>query len=209
LKTPKGISQELAEVIGLLLGDGCIGRYYSNHRVNSQIVFTGNQSEYWYYKRFVRPVFTSIFGLEGHLYLRKDKTTRYHVYSKDLLSYFESLGIPVGKKNDASIPRAILEQGCIVAFLRGLYHAEGSIYRRYSKKYNRQIRVYNNLLVVQIRMKLKTLMSQIREELVSLGIKCNRLTQKDGAYTLRITDQAQVAKFLEVIRPRLKVRPHR
>jgi intein/homing endonuclease len=186
-----------------------MGRYHSNRRVNSQIVYTGNQSEYWYYKRFVKPVFTSTFGLEGHLYLRKDKTTRYHLYSKDLLSYFESLGIPVGKKKDASIPRMILEQGRNVAFLRGLYHAEGSIYRRYSKKYNRQNRIYNNLLVVQIRMKLKTLMSQVREELVGLGIKCNRLTQKDGVYTLRITDQAHVAKFMEVVRPRLKVRPHR
>lgn len=203
------LGEQLAEVIGLLLGDGCLSRCVSFGHTNSQVVFTGNASELWYYSSFVKPVFESTFGLEGHLYLRNDNTTRYHIYSKDLVNFFSGLGLPVGKKTDARIPPAILENGLSIPFLRGLYHAEGSIYRRYSKIYNRQARVYDNLLVAQIRMKLRTLMHQVRDELAALGIGCNRLTESDGVYTLRITDQKEIAKFMATIRPRLKARPHR
>jgi len=41
-------------------------------------------------------------------------------------------------------------------------------------------KVYDNLLVVQIRMKLPTLMRQLNEELLKLGIKTNRLGSNDG-----------------------------
>lgn len=173
------------------------------------MVFTGNKSEFWYYESFVKPAFVSLFGIQGHLYLRKDGTTRYHIYSKDLLNYLEGIGVPVGKKRDASIPPGIIEHGQTIAFLRGLYHAEGSIYRRYSKRYNRQVKVYDNLLVVQIRMKLGTLVHQVRSALSSLGVRCNRIIHKDGVYTLRVTDQGEIRKFLRLLRPRLKLYPRR
>lgn len=73
--------------------------------------------------------------------------------------------------------------------------------------YNRQIRVYNNLLVIQIRMKLKTLMNQIWAELTKLGILTNRLTSKDGVFTLRITAQKEIEKFLQIIQPKYKLHP--
>ena len=95
----------------------------------------------------------------------------------------------------------------MIAFIRGLYQAEGSVYRRYSKVYNRMRKVYDNLLVVQIRMKLPTLMHQLSEELLKLGIVTNRLSSKDGVYTLRITDQGMNRKFFDVIRPRFKTSP--
>ncbi len=56
-------------------------------------------------------------------------------------------------------------------------------------------------------MKLSTLMHQIRDELTKLGIVVNRLTAKDGVYTLRITSQLMIAKFLELIKPRYKTVP--
>jgi len=73
--------------------------------------------------------------------------------------------------------------------------------------YNRMKKVYDNLLVVQIRMKLKTLMNQVNEELRKLGIVTNRLGARDGVYTLRITNQTMIRKFFEIIRPRYKTSP--
>ena len=169
-------------------------------------MFTASAEEYWYYESFVQPTLESSFLVRGHLYLRKDNTTRYHVYSMRLVSALSSIGIPIGKRTDASIPRSVLELGLVVPFIRGVYHAEGSLYRRYSKAYDRHARVYSNLLVIQIRMKLRTLMNQIQEELIGLGISTNRLTEKDGVYTLRITSQTEIARFLEVVRPRYKSR---
>lgn len=74
--------------------------------------------------------------------------------------------------------------------------------------YNRHRKVYSNLLVIQIRMKLRTLMNQIHAEIVKLGILPNKLTEKEGVYTLRITSQDEIKKFLEVIRPKYKLLPH-
>jgi intein/homing endonuclease len=120
------------------------------------------------------------------------------------VSFLESLGVPVGKKHDASIPLTILKEKQVIPYIRGVYHSEGSLYHRYSKAYNRQVKIYDNLMVIQIRMKLGTLMNQIRDQLVTLGISCNRLTDKDGVYTLRVTSQAEIAKFFQVVQPKYK-----
>jgi len=171
------------------------------------VAYTGSSSEYWYYEQVIQPTFRAELGVAGNLYKRKDGTTRYHIRGEKVATAFLSLGIPLGKKHDACIPPAVFESGKVIEFIRGLYHAEGSIYRRYSKMYNRMKRVYDNLLVVQIRMKLPTLMRQIDDELLKLGIKTTRLGSKDGVYTLRITDQAMIRKFFEIIGPRYKTSP--
>ncbi len=201
------ISGELAETLGVLLGDGCISRYMQGGRAYYVVAFTGNPSEYWYYEQIIQPTCRTEFGVAGSLYLRKDGTTRYHISGRKVATALLSLGIPLGKKHDACIPPVVIESGKVVEFIRGLYHAEGSIYRRYSKMYNRMKRIYDNLLVVQIRMKLPTLMRQVNEELLKLGIMTNRLGSRDGVYTLRITSQAMIRKFFEIIRPRYKTTP--
>ena len=203
------LTPELAEVIGLNIGDGCVYRYVSKGSRSYQVAFTASSKEYWYYSTFVKPTIDSAFSVNGRLYLRSDNTTRLRVSSKRFVDCMVWIGLPVGKKKDASIPDVILKKGLVVPFIRGLYHAEGSIYRRYSKMYNTHTRVYNNLLVVQIRMKLKTLMRQIREEIVKLGVVPNKLTEKDGVYTLRITEQGGIRHFLDVVQPRYKLFPRR
>jgi intein/homing endonuclease len=203
------VTPELAEVIGLNLGDGCVHRHVSERHWSYQVAFTASPKEFWYYESFVKPTIDSAFSVNGHLYLRSDNTTRLHVSSKRFVDFMVSLGLPVGKKHDASIPAVILTKGLVVPFIRGLYHAEGSIYRRYSRMYNTHAKVYSNLLVIQIRMKLQTLMRQIREEIIRLGIKPNRLTEKDGVYTLRITSQNEIRSFLKIIQPRYKLIPLR
>lgn len=167
------MSPELAEVIGVNIGDGGVYVYKYRGHYSYQVAFTANPSEYWYYESFVKRQST-LHSVRGHLYLRSDNTTRLHIGSKRLVTFLASLGIPVGKKIDASIPPEIIKHGLVIPFIRGIYHAEGSIYRRYSKMYNRHRKVYSNLLVIQIRMKLRTLMNQIHAEIVKLGILPNK-----------------------------------
>jgi hypothetical protein len=201
------ISADLAETLGLLLGDGCISKYFSRGKQFFVVAFTGSSSEYWYYEEFVQPTIKTNFGVWGYLYRRRDNTTRYHVSGMKVASELVSIGIPIGKKHDATIPPIVLESGQIIPFIRGIYHAEGSIYRRYSRRYKHHNRIYDNLLTIQIRMKVSTLMHQIRDELLKLGILTNRLTDKEGVYTLRITSQQMISKFLQMIRPRYKLSP--
>ncbi|MDA4127973.1 MAG: hypothetical protein OK422_00680 [Thaumarchaeota archaeon] len=145
---PIGLNSELAELVGVLLGDGCLSVSISPRHAIYAVAFTASTKEFQYYENFVKPTLESEFGIRGHLYLRKDNTTRYHVYCKELVSYLAGLGIPVGKKKDAAIPATILEHGLTIPFIRGFYHAEGSLYRRYSKAYNRHVKIYDNLGVI-------------------------------------------------------------
>lgn len=190
------VTDDLAEVLGLLLGDGCVSRYLYRGRFNFAVAFTASPSEFGYYETFVQPTIKTTFGIGGSLYLRRDNTTRYHIVSAKLASELAAMGIPVGRKHDAIIPPRVLESGKVVPFIRGLYHAEGSIYRRYSKRYSGHAKIYDNLMTIQIRMELRTLMSQITEELNKLGIVTNRLIESKGVYTLRITRQDMVRKFM-------------
>lgn len=202
------ISPEAAEVMGLHLGDGCIVRYHSKGQWMNMVGFTESIAEFPYYENFVKPT-KSVFGVDGRLYLREeDHTTRSVICSKDFVQYPIALGLPLGKKRDASIPPLRIERGLTVPCFRGFYHAEGSIFRRYSKTYEGHARVYDNLLALQIRTRLKTLMNQVSEELSRLQIARNRLIAKDGVYTLRITKQSEIAKFFATVQPRLEVQPH-
>ena len=73
------ITDGLAEVLGVFLGDGCVSRSLQEGRFYYRVAFTGSPSEFWYYETVVKPTLESSFGVKGRLYLRKDNTTRYHI----------------------------------------------------------------------------------------------------------------------------------
>jgi hypothetical protein len=195
---------DLSEVIGVLLGDGCISRYVSANRTRFEIAFTGNLSEFDYYGSFVKPTIEHYFPLKGRLIRRGDNTVRLHYRSTRLASFLLSIGLPLGKKKDAAIPLFVRRAGQVIPFVRGFYHAEGSYYPRYSRKYGGHKRIYRNLMVVQFRCKLKTLMAELHDVLIRLGLRPNRIRESDGAYTFRITDQALIRAFFELVNPRYK-----
>ena len=199
------VDPQLAEALGMLLGDGCISRYVSMGRTRYEVAFTGNPSEMMYYRRFLKPALERRFSVHGRLWLRDDGTVRLHFKSVRMASYLLSLNVPLGKRSDAALPLGISgNNNLLISFIRGLYHAEGSYYHRYSKKYGGHKRVYHQEMVIQVRMKLRTLMKQVHDALKSLGLFPTRLTAKAGVFTFRITDQHEIEKFFRLIRPRLK-----
>ena len=84
------LNEELAELTGTLIGDGCLSKYFANfdRRWRYEIAFTGNNDEYDYYCDFVRPAFEKYFGSKGRLFIRKDNSTRFHVLSKRAFDFF-------------------------------------------------------------------------------------------------------------------------
>jgi intein/homing endonuclease len=201
---PSRCDSDLAEVIGLLLGDGCISRFFSANRTRLEVAFTGNLCEFDYYRGFVKRTIERHFPLKGQLILRGDNTVRLHYRSTRLASFLLSIGVPLGRKTDARIPEFVSRAGQDIAFVRGFYQAEGSLYRRYSRKYAGHRRIYSNLMVLQFRCKLKTLMGELRDVLLKLGLKPNRIGERDGVYTFRLTDQTEIQRFFKLVKPRYK-----
>jgi len=95
----------------------------------------------------------------------------------------------------------------ILSFIGGFYHAGGSIYRRYSKQFKRHARVYRNLLVIQFRTKLGTLIQQLHDAINHIPVSTTRLAEKDGVFTFRTTNQNEIKKFQSLVRPRYKTAP--
>ena len=98
------ISADFAEMLGVLLGDGCICRYPSGGRERFVTAFTASSSEFWYCEGFVQPTFKRNFGVSGYLYKRKDNTTRYSVYREEVAIKLASKGVPIGRGHHAGIP---------------------------------------------------------------------------------------------------------
>jgi len=75
---------------------------------------------------------------------------------------------------------------------------DGSIYRRYNKKYNKHTKVYD-YGVVQLKMNSRTVIEQVKRVLEKNGIKSNKITQAGDCYLTRITSQEEIKKFLDTI----------
>ena len=202
------ITTDMAEVLGVLLGDGCRSRFGTNRGTVELVAFTGNSREVGYYTDFIQKVIKREFRVSGYLRLGSDSTVRYFVQSKELNAFLDELAIPVGKRRDAEIPQVIRNDVTLQKpFIRGFYHAEGSLYRRYSKRYRGHPRLYDNLLVIQFRTKLRTLMTQLHLMVNSIGVSTTVLGEADGVFTFRITSQLEIERFIEIIRPRYKTKP--
>ena len=181
---------EFAEVLGVLLGDGCVSQFLSNGKTILEVAFTGNESEFLYYRDFVKRIIELHFPVHGRLISRGDNTTRLHFRSVKLARYLLSLGIPLGKKRDASIPQGVIRSGLFIHFVRGFYHAEGSIYRRYSKQYAGHGRKYDHLLSLQFRCKLKTLMFGVYTGLIAMGLKPTKMSEKEWGLHISLYESA-------------------
>jgi len=198
------MNEKLAEFVGAMIGDGCLTvARRSNGTLNNLALLTGHLiNDRIYYESVLRPIINENFGVNGYLKVRAKYNCMDLVMSKSIFDFLRSLNFPIGVKyNSLAIPNVIFSNDNFVkACIRGIFDTDGTIYRRYSKKYNRHTKVYD-YLTIQIKMKNNKIITQIYDLLQMLGINCNRVIS-DGIYSvLRITDQAEINRFIEIIKP--------
>ncbi|MFH0714621.1 MAG: LAGLIDADG family homing endonuclease [Candidatus Diapherotrites archaeon] len=198
------LNAELAEVVGALLGDGCLSCYFARteKRWRWEVAFTGSRFDFPYYREFVSPAFQQNFGVKGRLFIRKsDNSTRFHIANKRVFEFFQNLGIPVGDKpNSMAIPPAIMtDKEFRLACVRGIWNTDGSIFRRYTKQFASQKKFYPHYLVMALKMNAKPLLEQAKKILVENGIETTRITKSGDAHVLRITKQESIQAYLEIV----------
>jgi len=201
------LTEGIAELYGALLGDGCLSRFYSAYdkRTRFCVQLTGHTHDRGYYEEILKPVIRSKFGISGTIRPRANTNAIiYDIYSLNAFEFFHNLGMPVGKKQDLRIPEEILaDKQLTKACICGIFNTDGSIYRRYSKKYAKHARIYTHL-VVQFKMNALTLIEQIKMFLSENGIITNRIIRDRDAFVLRITDQSAINSFMSLIRTQHK-----
>lgn len=118
-------SPELAEFIGVLIGDGFIGKY-GRHML---IQITGHKiNDRAYYCTYLIPLIKKIFNVDAKFYER-DTCIRLSIYSKVVFNTIKKVfDFPVGRKLNLSIPKNIIKtKECKISLIRGIFDTDGSI----------------------------------------------------------------------------------
>ena len=132
-----GYSPELAEFIGIMLGDGGLTNYQLSITLNSQ-----TDKEYLGY---VKSLIRKLFHIQLTVMLRKNENTaRIVVSGRNLVELLKGYGLKVGNKvkQSVNIPAWVLKKNeFAIACLRGLMDTDGSCYM-YAHNVNKK-RYYN------------------------------------------------------------------
>ena len=134
LTLPIKPSKELAEFIGILIGDGYIGYYekYNNHILE---ISGHSELDLNYLNIYVRDLIKNLFNINSSYTSRKDQNaSRVRVCSKGLVQYLEQINFVKGKKEQIRIPYWIIsDRELMIHFLKGIVDTDCSVHFR--KKY--------------------------------------------------------------------------
>ena len=114
----------LAELIGILMGDGHVGLYQTS-------VVTNSETDYQH-ALFIKALFEDLFNIQAKVSNKRDeKACTITVSSKSVCNFFVGQGIPQGNKITLGvhIPDWIQEKSLYrKAFIRGLFDTDGCVY---------------------------------------------------------------------------------
>ncbi len=128
-------SVELAELFGILLGDGNLCEI-PEKGIYQVRIFGHKINDYEYLTTYVKNLFKKLFNLEVSIYTRKKcKVVILSKQSKNLLYTLKSFGLESGNKVlNAKVPKWIMDNKRYMrAFVRGLIDTDGCIYPKTRK----------------------------------------------------------------------------
>lgn len=169
-------SVDLAEIVGILLGDG--------HISSGQIWFTLGSKEQEY-SSYIDSLFYKVFGFHLKILITNEGYTSLYIGSVSLVRYFKNMGLVQHKvKSQVGVPSWILKNKKYYSpCLRGLFDTDGSVYKIRS---GHQISFKNMSLV---------LLNDFRNMLIVLGFSASQISN----FSVYITKKKDLRRFIEVI----------
>lgn len=165
---------EIAEIVGLSLGDGSLTLKKGILRFQLRGNVTEDRS---HYDDYIIPLFNTnvsepIIGRAVRTVQSKEPSPSYGfaMHSNYVGQFLNRLGIPIGRKNELPIPEWIKQnKQNSAAFLRGFLDTDGSIY------FNKNYSIRNRIKHTQIKLNMVTisfiLFQDLRALLTKLEIK--------------------------------------
>ena len=184
VRLPDGPTPLLAELLGVLAGDGHISR------INHEVSITGDSLlDREYLTNHVPSLFWFSFKVSTKTrFVRGRRAMRCLVNSARIVEYLTGeCGLPLGKKKGNLHLPILLEndKALLTCFLRGLFDTDGSVYMRRGKD-----------AVVCVVSADVVFLAEVREALASLGF-----SPSVSGKNLFIYGNEQVGKFFEEIKP--------
>lgn len=121
---PQQLSKELAEEIGIHVGDGCLRMKKYSYQAKYVYEITSNKNERDYLEGHVIPLIKKLYNLAPKIRTNHNALSCY-LLSKGVCEFKKSIGLPVGRKDHIEIPKLVLDSFFITDFLRGLFDTDG------------------------------------------------------------------------------------
>lgn len=184
-------NKELAELLGIMIGDGCLSRsggkyliYISGHKID----------DLKYHQSITKHLFKKVFNKIVDIKFKSKEETLFIRFSdKSIFQKFKSFGIPVGKKYlDLNIPTLVKEEKLFVHFLRGLFDTDGCIVL---SKQHREIPYYPR---IEITSKTEIFLIRILKRLRKFNFY-GSVSNKGGGYRLEIPGFKNLDLWLNIV----------
>lgn len=204
IKIPNKLTLELAELIGIIIGDGNL---YTKDRFELTII--GNITEDKEYHEKVTKLFKKLFNISTkseEKYFKNGTCRRIRIKSKAIISFLiKIIGLKSGRKQEVDIPKLIKyskDKKIIYSFLRGLADTDFSI--KFKTRYNKK----NYYPIIIGNLCDKTLVLQLKDILEGIGFhshienrtKYDKFVKKTYySYALNIVGRENLTKWMDKI----------
>lgn len=200
---PKELTPELAEEIGLHIGDGSMNFYKSKNKLRGLYQLRGHISDDKdHYTQRISYLYSKVYGFKPKM--REMKSTGvygFQIWSDNLINFkHKIIGLPLGPKTNISLPKMFIEkQNLLTPLLRGIFDTDGCLYieRKNKKLYPR----------IEFKTVSNTLATDIRDCLEKLGLRATKycLLRKEenwnNLYTIAVRGEVMLDKFFKIIQP--------
>ena len=125
---PTRMSTDLAELIGIILGDGSIS--LKTNTLNNRLKISFNSKDDTDYIFYVKDLIKSLFNVDPILKYRKNENTAdLFVFRKDIINYLvNDVGLRLSPKwNRAIIPKKLMSPNLNLMVLRGYFDTDGCL----------------------------------------------------------------------------------
>ncbi|MEE9379189.1 MAG: LAGLIDADG family homing endonuclease [Candidatus Lokiarchaeia archaeon] len=211
----------LAELIGILLGDGHLHKKGEKSYLGSVLSISLNRVEEPEYVKYVRQLLIGLFNEKPKMHPRIDsKSIDLKIYNDQIIDFMILKGLLTGDKvkNQISVPDWIKKddlwiannlknwelkhRSLVIGCLRGLVDTDGSIY----------VDHFNKIIGIGFKNASLSLVQDFKEMCKSFEIRTGKITESPYiskssnkmfiAYQVLIRAKRHVKKFLELIKPK-------
>ena len=186
------MTKELAELTGIMCGDGCL----SSKSQKYVVYISGHKYlDFDYHNKCTRALFLRVFGKNIKINHRSDENTLFIRFSDEkVFNVLNSVGLPIGKKYDnLKVPTWINKNpDFAVSFVRGLTDTDGCVV--FSKQH-RSIGYYPR---IEIASKSISFLEEVFSILVSNGFY-GSVSKKGPHYRLEIPGFKNLDRWLKLI----------
>lgn len=196
---PERMNSDLAEEIGLHIGDGSMNIYYNKGRKGLFQLRGHIRDDKKHYQNRVRELYKKLYNINVNI--REMKSTGvigFQIWSDAIVNFKNQIfGLPLGKKCNITIPEIIQYKKYFFSFMRGLFDTDGCVYieNKNEKPYPRiEIATTSKPLCLQI----VTLLRKYRINVSYYEYKRKELNW-NNLYTIALRGFLSLNKWFEII----------